>query len=192
MRANSVRASGRLTGTKKSGATVPAIRPGLKIRTKLLLLVSFLLVIPWMGYESVREMEKFLLEGQEQALELTTQGISSILGNRSELFDSEFGVSELAGATLPNLIKEIDEPLAIDAPSEIWAQAVGEMVNFTGFGLYECGPDYRPDSLAVRQAMTIDSTMIFAYFQIDDDILVFRNPDLLSLDTNDQFRLSIQ
>ena len=128
MSADSARASGRPAGAKKSGPTVPAIRPGLKIRTKLLLLVSFLLVIPWMGYESVREMEKFLLEGQEQALELTTQGISSILGNRSELFDSEIGVPELAGATLPNLIKEIDEPLAIDAPAESWAEAVGDMV----------------------------------------------------------------
>ncbi|MCP4952873.1 ATP-binding protein [Arenicellales bacterium nBUS_48] len=192
MSADPARASGRQTGAKKSGPTAPAIRPGLKIRTKLLLLVSFLLVIPWMGYESVREMEKFLLEGQEQALELTTQGISSILGNRSELFDSEIGVPELAGATFPNLIKEVDEPLAIDAPADTWAQAVGDMVNFTGFGLYECGPDYRPDSLAVRHAMTIDRTMIFAYFEIDDDLLVFRNPDLLSLDTNDQIRLTIQ
>ena len=76
-----------------SGA--PRIRPGLKIRTKLLLLVVLLLVIPWMGYESVREMEKFLLEGQEQALQLTTQGISSILGNRTDLFDPGVGEPEV-------------------------------------------------------------------------------------------------
>ena len=76
------------------GAIVGAsrIRPGLKIRTKLLLLVLLLLAIPWMGYDSFREMEKFLLEGQEQALELTTQGISSILGNRTDLFHPGVGV----------------------------------------------------------------------------------------------------
>ena len=89
----------RSTSTSSRGMTGPGnlrIRRGLKIRTKLLLLVGLLLVIPWMGYESVREMEKFLLEGQEQALELTTQGISSILGNRTDLFDPAVGVPELA------------------------------------------------------------------------------------------------
>ena len=89
---------GPRSASSSRGRTGPGnlrIRKGLKIRTKLLLLVGLLLVIPWMGYESVREMEKFLLEGQEQALELTTQGISSILGNRTDLFDPEVGVPEL-------------------------------------------------------------------------------------------------
>ena len=109
----------RSTSTSSRGRTGPGnlrIRRGLKIRTKLLLLVGLLLVIPWMGYESVREMEKFLLEGQEQALELTTQGISSILGNRTDLFDPAVGVPELVGRPLTSLLTEIDEPLAIDAP----------------------------------------------------------------------------
>ena len=101
----------------------PQIRPGLKIRTKLLLLVLLLLVIPWMGYESVREMEKFLLAGQEQALELTTQGISSILGNRTDLFDPGVGVPEIIGKPLTSLLGEVEEPLASDAPAEIWAES---------------------------------------------------------------------
>ncbi len=168
------------------------VRRGLKIRTKLLLLVSFLLVIPWMGYESVREMEKFLLEGQEQALELTTQGISSILGNRSDLFDPDIGVPELVGGSLAGLVKTLDEPLAIDAPTGVWAQAIGELVSFTGVGRYECGPDYRPDLLAVRHALAVHENMLFAYFEVDDDRVILRDPELLSLDTNDQIRLTVQ
>ncbi|MCP4830426.1 MAG: hypothetical protein GY889_16275, partial [Proteobacteria bacterium] len=73
-----------------------------------------MLAIPWMGYESVREMEKFLLEGQEQALELTTQGIASILGNRRELFDPGVGVPEVIGRPLGTLPTEIEAPLSID------------------------------------------------------------------------------
>ncbi len=99
MNASVDRASAQNSRQATASRTSRPVRRGLKIRTKLLLLVSFLLVIPWMGYESVREMEKFLLEGQEQALELTTQGISSILGNRSDLFDPGVGVPEhLLGA----------------------------------------------------------------------------------------------
>ena len=168
------------------------IRKGLKIRTKLLLLVGLLLVIPWMGYESVREMEKFLLEGQEQALELTTQGISSILGNRTDLFDAEIGVPELIGRPLMSLLSEITEPLAIDAPPEIWASALGPLTHFSGSGLFECGPGYRPDSLIVRHGLALNQDAVFSFFEIEDDVTVFRDPALLSLDTNDQVRITIQ
>ena len=168
------------------------IRRGLKIRTKLLLLVGLLLVIPWMGYESVREMEKFLLEGQEQALELTTQGISSILGNRTDLFDPEIGVPELIGRPLTSLLSEVSEPLPIDAPPEIWASAVGPLAHFSGSGLFECGANYRPDSLIVRHGLGLDQDAVFAFFEIDDDVVIFRDPALLSLDTNDQIRVTIQ
>ncbi len=192
MNASVDRASAQNSRQATASRTSRPVRRGLKIRTKLLLLVSFLLVIPWMGYESVREMEKFLLEGQEQALELTTQGISSILGNRSDLFDPGVGVPELVGSSTGNPLKTLEEPLAIDAPAGVWAQAIGELSSFTGVGLYECGADYRPDLLAVRHAMALNADMLFAYFEIDDDRVVLRDPGLLSLDSNDQIRLTIQ
>ena len=194
LRVNSIVGSRSAKTPPDGGAIVGAsrIRPGLKIRTKLLLLVLLLLAIPWMGYESVREMEKFLLEGQEQALELTTQGISSILGNRTDLFDPGVGVPEVIGRPLTSLLNEIEEPLAIDAPAETWAASVGPLTHFSGSGLFECGPDYEPESLAVRHGLALGPDFVFAFFEIDDDSLVFRDPTLLSLDANDQTRMTIQ
>ena len=177
---------------QKKRRTASGIRPGLKIRTKLLLLVVSLLAIPWMGYESVREMERFLLEGQEQALELTTQGISSLLGNRSDLFDPGVGVPEVIGRTSRPLPTEIEQSLSIDAAASGWVSAIGELTNFAGFGLFECGPDYQPDSLAVRHGVAIDPEQFFAYFEIDDDIVIFRDPDLVSLNNSDQLRMTVQ
>ena len=177
---------------QKKRRVASGIRPGLKIRTKLLLLVVSLLAIPWMGYESVREMERFLLEGQEQALELTTQGISSLLGNRSDLFDPGVGVPEVIGRTSRPLPTEIEQSLSIDATASGWVSAIGELTNFTGFGLFECGPEYQPDSLAVRHGVAIDTEQFFAYFEIDDDIIIFRDPDLVSLNNSDQLRMTVQ
>ncbi len=180
----------RVDQKKRRGA--PGMRPGLKIRTKLLLLVVSLLAIPWMGYESVREMERFLLEGQEQALELTTQGISSLLGNRSDLFDPGVGVPEVIGRTSRPLPTEIEQSLSIDAAASGWVSAIGELTNFTGFGLFECGPAYQPDSLAVRHGVAIDQEQLFAYFEVDDDIIIFRDSNLVSLDNSDQLRMTVQ
>ena len=75
----------------------PRQRPALRIRTKLLVLILALLTIPWMGYKSVREMESFLLEGQRQALELTAEGIASLLSGRQDLFSGLAGVPEVVG-----------------------------------------------------------------------------------------------
>ena len=38
--------------------------PALSLRTKLALVALVLLALPWAGYEYVREMERFLLEGE--------------------------------------------------------------------------------------------------------------------------------
>jgi len=44
-----------------------------------------LLALPWTGYQYVREMERFLLEGQEQALLATARAIATALHDRPRL-----------------------------------------------------------------------------------------------------------
>lgn len=57
------------------------------LRTKMLLLSSFLLILPWFGYKTINEMEAFLLKGQESVLKGTTQAIAAALHNRPQLFN---------------------------------------------------------------------------------------------------------
>jgi signal transduction histidine kinase len=87
---------------------------------------------------------------------------------------------------------EIEQSLSIDAAASGWVSAIGELANFAGFGLFECGPDYQPDSLAVRHGVAIGPEQFFAYFEIDDDIVIFRDPDLVSLNNSDQLRMTVQ
>ncbi len=175
-----------------SGRTRHRVRPGLKIRTKLLLLVLSLLAIPWMGYKSVREMEKFLLDGQQQALELTTEGIASLLGNRKELFDPAVGVPEVMGRSFDVLPTELDASLSIDATPKDWVAALEEARDYTSAGSLECTVDYNPDSLAVRHGLGIHDKHVYAFFDVSDDVIIFRDPELVRLDKSDQLRLTVQ
>ena len=61
----------------------------ISIRYKLLLVIMTLLLIPWMGYQYVREMKAFALQGQEEALLLTAGAIATVLHDRPELFSTE-------------------------------------------------------------------------------------------------------
>ena len=55
------------------------------LRAKLALVALVLLVLPWAGYSYVREMERFLLAAQEQALAATARAVATALHDRPQL-----------------------------------------------------------------------------------------------------------
>ena len=59
------------------------------LRTKLLLLSSFLFAIPWFGYQYVWEMEKYLRFGQEQTIIGTARALATSLHERPNLFNNQ-------------------------------------------------------------------------------------------------------
>src|SRR5262252_10699315 len=59
--------------------------PALSLRIKLALVSVLLLALPWAGYSYVREMERFLLEGEEQALLATARAVATALHDRPGL-----------------------------------------------------------------------------------------------------------
>src|SRR5262252_9139189 len=59
--------------------------PALSLRIKLALVSVLLLALPWAGYSYVREMERFLLDGEEQALLATARAVATALHDRPGL-----------------------------------------------------------------------------------------------------------
>ena len=59
--------------------------PAFSLRVKLALVSVLLLALPWAGYQYVREMERFLLDGEEQALLATARGVATALHDRPGL-----------------------------------------------------------------------------------------------------------
>jgi dedicated sortase system histidine kinase len=58
----------------------------LGIRAQLLLVLTVFLAIPWLGYEYVRELERFLRDAQERTLAGTAQAVATALHDRPRLF----------------------------------------------------------------------------------------------------------
>ena len=57
------------------------------IRFKLVLVSSILLVIPWLGYQYILEMEDYLRRGQEQTVLGTAQALATAVNERPEFFN---------------------------------------------------------------------------------------------------------
>src|SRR5438876_6688896 len=62
-------------------------RLALGIRAQLLLVLTVFLAIPWLGYEYVQELERFLRDAQERTLAGTAQAVATALHDRPRLFD---------------------------------------------------------------------------------------------------------
>ncbi|MGB8433889.1 MAG: hypothetical protein WCE38_06510, partial [Burkholderiales bacterium] len=57
------------------------------IRTKLLAASSVFLLIPWLGFEYVSELERFLRDQQMQKLAGTAEAVATALHERPLLFE---------------------------------------------------------------------------------------------------------
>ena len=74
------RPGGRLPHRKRG------VRIALGIRAQLLLVLLVFLALPWLGYEYVRELERFLRDAQQQAVASTAQAVATALHDRPRLF----------------------------------------------------------------------------------------------------------
>src|SRR6202049_2346582 len=73
------------------------VRIALGIRAQLLLVLTVFLAIPWLGYEYVRELERFLRDAQEKTLAGIVQGLSRTTA-RICVIDRELNVLARAGS----------------------------------------------------------------------------------------------
>jgi two-component system, OmpR family, sensor histidine kinase ChvG len=68
------------------------------LRSKVLVVALVLLAIPWVGYDYVREMERLLRRGQEQAVIATARAVATALHDRPRLLELR---AQPAGADNP-------------------------------------------------------------------------------------------
>ena len=83
-------------------------RIALGIRAQLLLVLTVFLAIPWLGYEYVRELERFLRDAQERTLAGTAQAVATALHDRPRLFEAK----PIAGESLATERGGVQAPVA--------------------------------------------------------------------------------
>src|SRR5437762_11164665 len=83
------------------------------LRAKLVLVALVLSVIPLVGYVHVKQMEKLLRDGQEQALLATARAIATALHDRPQLLELRAG--QPASGEMELILKSLGR-----ADSRIW------------------------------------------------------------------------
>jgi len=152
--------------------------------TKLFILMSLaLLVIPWFSYRYLSEMEAFLVESQSHAQLLTAEGISTLLNGRKDLFYdlpiSPEGYQQLYAHPLEN-------PIRIDGKDNDWENIIEYSVSF---GATEIADEEGLQS-SFQLVLGEHRDQINALLTVEDEIISFRDRNILRLDLSDHIRLT--
>ncbi len=169
------------------------------IRAKLVCMSSVLLVIPWLGYQYILEMEQYLSRGQEQTVLGTAQALATALSERPELFNESLFSRARQAQDL--YVYPIFYPLEIDDGNLLdwrdyqqYEQLYREGTSFpnpqnqyTSFrGALNPG-----DELSFQHMVGEYNRFLYAYFKVKDRHVVLRDRDGLRVDRSDSLRISM-
>jgi len=163
----------------------------LGIRGKLLVVALGLLAIPWTGYQYVRELKSFILQGQQNVLLLTARAVATVLHDRPELFHPETGVPDLIGSRYDLFAGSLPGPIRLDGLVKDWGDAIEHGVTYDDRFRYICTADYAPESLSFTYALGYRADYLYGIFEITDDHIVYRDTSLRRLDNSDHLRLTL-
>ena len=166
------------------------------LRAKLVLLSGFLFAIPWLGYQYVWEMEKYLRQGQERTLIGTARALATALHERPKLFDvqASFLDSVVKGRDL--YAYPINEAIRLDGQLEDWDDYTQHTLHYAEDHLIEGNrpydrSQYQPGTLNFNHMVGKYGSYLYAFFEVFDDNVVYRPENSLRLTRNDHLKIAL-
>jgi len=154
---------------------------GPRLGTKLLLWGLVLLIVPYISYRQLVDMERLLIQGQSQAQLLTAQGISTLFNGREDLFnDLPVRIEDYESL----YARPLQNPVRIDGKVSDWGDVADKSLQFGG--------DTNGNLLdgGFNLVLGERAGQLYVFMSIKDDKIVYRNPAYLRLDTSDVIRLN--
>ena len=138
--------------------------PGL--RAKVLLASSALLLIPWIGYAFVAEMERVLTEGQTRTLADSARAVAALVAERTRTLNETPGG---ARAIAPALVR----PIVLDGQVEEWLAQGADVRGYGGENIAELHGAWTAESLSFSHALGQHGEHVYAFFDVTDDRIVY-------------------
>lgn len=168
------------------------------LRSKLLLLSSLLLVLPWLGYQYILEMEDYLARGQQQVVLGTARALGTALSERPELFNS--GAWSRAQASRDLYVYPVFHALHIEDDSLVDWRDYQQYEQYLREGGREPNPlnaltTFRSggqgDPLNFHYMLGEHQRMLYLYLRVEDRFPVLRARDSQRVDMNDALHLAL-
>ncbi|MEY4640801.1 MAG: hypothetical protein RLZZ227_795, partial [Pseudomonadota bacterium] len=169
------------------------------LRSKLLLMSAFLLVLPWLGYRYILEMEGYLSRGQQQVVLGTARALATALSERPELFNPNTYSRVREGVDL--YVFPVFYPLATDDGNlfdwrdyqqyeQLYREQSREPNPFNALSSFRTGGT-QGDPISFRLMLGESANReLYAYIRAEDAYPILRDPNSLRLDRSDALHLA--
>lgn len=165
------------------------------LRAKLVLLSGFLFAIPWLGYQYVWEMEKYLRQGQEKTLIATARALATALHERPKLFDEQASFLDTVVKGRDLYAYAIDEPIQLDGRLYDWEKYSAHVHSYAKAHLLTRDDtdtsSYSPQSISFKHMVGKYDNYLYAFFEVTDDKIVYRAQNSLRLTANDHLKIGL-
>ncbi|MFT5997060.1 MAG: two-component system sensor histidine kinase ChvG [Glaciecola sp.] len=161
------------------------------LRLKLLFFSSFLLAIPWLGYQYVWEMETYLRIGQEQTMVGTARAVATALHERPALFDSQSAYLTDVKPGTDLYAHKISYPIQLDGKLDDWQDYQHLTIAYGQQNLIDPIQDYQLDSLNFKHMVGQYDRFLYAMFDVTDDHVLLRPDNILRIDKNDHLQIAM-
>lgn len=156
----------------------------ISIRTKLLLASLSLLVVPWLSYQYIQGLESYLRSAQEQRLLDRVAMVASVMDDQQALFKNRPLAGQASNIKSHLYVRPLRSPIQLDGYVDDWIiyqdreQLLGDVGN---------GQD-----LQVSYRLGVWDGYLYIFFQVVDDVVVYRQPDSLQPGRSDHLRIGIK
>lgn len=162
------------------------------LRSKFIFLSCFLLLLPWLGYEYVWEMEKFLRQGQEKTLVGTTRALATALHERPALFDSQSNFLDQVVKGRDLYAYNLSNPIQLDGKLSDWQPYQNLIWHYDERYLQGNKTNHQSTDLSFDHMVGKYGEFLYAVFNVTDESLVYRAKNSLSLTRNDHLQIMLK
>jgi two-component system, OmpR family, sensor histidine kinase ChvG len=138
------------------------------LRSKLMLLSIAVLIIPYIGFDYLRQMETYLRETLEASLVDSTYAVAGALNDKPKLFESSFNET-----TNSLYVHQLNNPVELDGYTDDWLSYI------------DWSETYYPESVTdadnFKLIISKDDDYFYVLMQVKDDKLLYS-----TLDNEDQ------
>ncbi len=130
------------------------------LRSKLMLLSIAVLIIPYMGFDYLRQMETYLRETLEASLVDSAYAVAGALNDKPKLFESSFNET-----TNSLYVHQLNNPIEMDGYTDDWLSYI------------DWSETYYPESVTdadnFKLIISKDDDYFYVLMQVKDDALVY-------------------
>ena len=160
------------------------------LRTKVVVLSSFLLLLPWLGHQYVAEMENFLRLGQEKNLVATSRALATALHDRPKLFDSQASFLDSVEKGRDLYAYNIVGPIQLDGKLPEWQPYLPLVWHYGDAYLTQDKNAHSDADISFKHMVGKYNNYLYAQFSVTDDNVVLRGKNTISLERNDHLKIA--